>query len=244
MPPPQKSNRGLVIGLSVGAAVVVLLALCGTGIGFLLVNDDEDPKPIASAPANPTTDPQPGTDNSAEPRPSESQEQPNNNNNNAVTARYSSELSAVCDGGQILNAAPYNGPSGAKAYAFSNSPDRPSSWSSKSVSSSKPYYAKSADFQTVSVVGCLKVVDGSEGAPKECNYKDSAGKTVTVSYISSRYTLTFYAAKTGEKIGDGGTVSAPANRCPSFISYNKATMKSYAAPDSGSIEAALDKFLS
>ncbi|WP_433350103.1 hypothetical protein [Micromonospora sp. CA-111912] len=245
VPPPQKSNRGLVIGLSVGAAVVVLLALCGTGIGFLLVNDDdEDPKPIASAstPANPTDGPQPSTDPSAEPQPSQSQEQPNNNN--GVTARYSSELSAVCDGGQILNAAPYNGPSGAKAYAFSNSPDRPSSWSSKSVSSNKPYYAKSADFQTVSVVGCLKVVAGSEGAPKECNYKDSAGKTVAVSYISSRYTLTFYAAKTGEKIGDGGTVSAPANRCPSFISYNKTTMKSYAAPDSGSIEAALDKFLS
>ncbi|WP_405096875.1 hypothetical protein [Micromonospora sp. NBC_01412] len=243
VPPPKKSNRGLIIGLSVGAAVVVLLALCGTGIGFLLVGeDDEDPKPIASAPANPTDGPQPGTDNSAAPQPSESQEQPNNNN--AVTARYSSELSAVCDGGPILNAAPYNGPSGAKAYTFSNSPDRPSSWSSKSVSSDKPYYAKSADFETVSVVGCLKVEAGSEGTPKECNYKDSAGKTVTVSYISSRYTLTFYAAKTGEKIGDGGTVNAPANRCPSFISYNKATMKSYAAPDSGTMEAALDKFLS
>ncbi|MCX4471831.1 hypothetical protein OOK41_16200 [Micromonospora sp. NBC_01655] len=228
-----------------GAAVVVLLALCGTGIGFLLVGgDDEDPKPIASGPVTPTGDPQPsGTDTSPTPQQSESQEQPNNNNN-AVTARYSSELSSVCDGSPILNAAPYNGPSGAKAYAFSNSPDRPSSWSSKSVSSNKPYYAKSADYETVSVVGCLKVVDGSEGAPKMCDYKDSAGKTVTISYISSRYTLTFYAAKTAEKIGDGGTVSAPATRCPSFISYNKTTMKSYAAPDSGTIEAALDKFLS
>ncbi|WP_320064417.1 hypothetical protein [Micromonospora sp. RTGN7] len=242
--PPQKSNRGLVIGLAVGAAVIVLLALCGTGVGLFLVGgDDKDPQPIVSAPVNPTTaNPQPSTDTSTAPEQSQSPEQPNNDN--AVTARYSSDLSSVCDGSPILNATPYSGPSGAKAYAFANSPERPSYWSSKSVSSNKPYYAKSADFEKVSVVGCLKVIEGSEGTPKSCEYKDSAGKVVTVSLISSRYTMTFYAAKTGEKIGDGGTVNAPANRCPSFISYNKTTMKSYAAPDSGTIEAAVDKFLS
>ncbi|MEU1686587.1 hypothetical protein [Micromonospora sp. NPDC005707] len=172
--------------------------------------------------------------------PSESPEQPDDN---AVTARYFSDMSSVCDGSAILNAAPYTPGSRAKAYTFANSPDRPSYWSYKSVSSTKPYYSKSADFASVAVVGCLKVVDGSEGTPKKCDYK-SDGKVVTVSYISSRYELTFYAAKTGEKIGDGGAVSAPANRCPSFISYNKVTMKSYAAPDSGTIEAALDRFLS
>jgi hypothetical protein len=236
-PPPQKSNKGLIIGLSVGAAAVVLLALCGIGIGVAMVGGDEeeDPKPVASAPATPggTSAPDPDTS-----------EQPNPNNNDAMTARYSSDLSNVCEGSPILNAAAYTGPSGAKAYTFSNSPERPTFWSSKIVSSNKPYYAKSADFTSVSVVACLKVVEGSEGEPKECEYKDSSGKAVTVNYISSRYQMTFYAAKTGEKIGDGGTVNAPANRCPSFISYNKSTMKSYAAPDSGSIEAALDKFLS
>ncbi|MEV5823884.1 hypothetical protein ABUL04_16760 [Micromonospora harpali] len=244
MPPPQKSNRGLIIGLAAGA-VVVVLAICGAGIGLALVGDDEDPTPIASGPATagPSTgNPQPGTETSATPEPAESQEQPNNNN--ALTARYSSDLSGVCDGSPILNAATYSGPSGAKAYTFANSIERPTFWSTKSVSSAKPYYAKSADFTSVSVVACLKVDEGSEGTPKKCDYKDNSGKQVTISYISSRYTMTFYAAKTAEKIGDGGTVNAPANRCPSFISYNKITMKSYASPDSGTIEAALDKFLS
>ncbi|WP_229402251.1 hypothetical protein [Micromonospora okii] len=241
-PPPQKKNRGLVIGLSIGAAVVVLLALCGVGITFAVMGDDDDPKPVAtaSAPAPAPTDgtPQPGPSTSDEP----DDEQPNNNN--AMTARYSSDLSNVCEGSPILNAAAYNGPSGAKAYAFSNAPERTSSWSSKGISSSKRYYAKTTDFTSVSVVACLKFVEGSEGEPRACQYKDSSGKSVTVNYISSRYEMTFYAAKTGEKIGDGGTVNAPASRCPSFISYNKITMKSYAAPDSGTIEAALDKFLS
>ncbi|SCL71911.1 hypothetical protein GA0070606_5876 [Micromonospora citrea] len=240
VPPPQKSNKGLIIGLS-AAAVVVLLVLCGGGIGFLLVNnDDDDPTPIASATANPTAG-NPGPDTSTSPSPEQSEsEQPNSNN--AVTARYSSDLGDVCEGSQILNAAPYNGPSGAKAYVFSNNPDRPTFWSSKTIASNKPYYARSAQFETVSVVGCLKFVEGSEGTPKKCQYT-SSGKQVTIDYVSSRYTLTFHAAKTGEKIGDGGTVSAPASRCPSFISYNKNTMKAYASPDAGTVEAALDKFL-
>ncbi|MFJ6199053.1 hypothetical protein [Micromonospora sp. NPDC092111] len=237
VPPPQKSNKGLIIGLVVGG-VVLILALCGGVIGLALVNSD-DAGPVASG--SPSPGATNGTDPSATPQQSGPQEQPNNN---AVTARYSSDLSSVCDGSPILNAAAYRGPSDAKAYVFANNPERTTFWSSKSVGSDKPYYARSSAFETVSVVGCMTVVPGSEGAPKKCDYKDSDDKVVSVSYISSRYQLTFFAAKTGEKIGDGGTVSAPANRCPSFISYNKVTMKAYASPDSGTIEAALDKFLS
>ncbi|GAB3838644.1 hypothetical protein GCM10029963_05000 [Micromonospora andamanensis] len=85
---------------------------------------------------------------------------------------------------------------------------------------------------------------GQRGHPRKCQYKDRDDKQVTVDYVSSRYTLTFYAAKTAEKIGEGGRVNAPAVRCPSFISYNKETMKAYAQPDSGAIELALDKFTS
>ncbi|WP_428965074.1 hypothetical protein [Micromonospora fluostatini] len=246
VPPPQKSNKGLVIGLGVGAAVVLILAVCGAGIGLFLASggDDDDPTPIASAPATPggDGDSQPGTDNSPEPAPSESQDEPSNNN--AITARFSSDFSSVCEGSPIMNAAAYNGGSGAKAYTFSNAPDRPNNWSTRSVSSNKKYYARSTEFETVSVVACLKFAEGSQGEPRECQYKDSSDKQVTVKYISGRYTLTFHAAKTGEKIGDGGTVNAPTNRCPSFISYNRSTMESYAAPDTGTVEAALDKFLS
>ncbi len=165
---------------------------------------------VASSAPTPGTGSTPGT--AALPTPGQADPP----NNNSMTARYSSDLSNVCEGSPILNAAPYNGPAGAKAYTFSNNPDRPTSWSSKYVPSDKPYYAKSADYQKVSVVGCLKFDEGSEGAPKKCQYKDKAEKQVTIDYVSSRYTLTFYAAKTAEKIGDGGTVTAPTEQVPEF----------------------------
>ncbi|KAB1910035.1 hypothetical protein J5U46_01425 [Micromonospora tulbaghiae] len=239
-PPSGGKSKGLIVGLAAGAVTLTLLC-CGGGLAYVAFNgDEEDPKPVASGSATPGPDNSPSATPSADGPESTG---PDGSNNNSLTARYASEMSAVCDGGAILNAAPYTAPAGSKAYVFSNSPDRPSFWSQKTVSSAKPYYAKSADFATVSVIGCLKMVEGSEGTPKKCQYKNSEDKVVTVDYISSRYTLTFHAAKTGEKVGDGGTVTAPAARCPSFISYNKVTMKSYASPDSGTIEAALDRFL-
>ncbi|GIJ24171.1 hypothetical protein [Micromonospora lutea] len=237
--PPKSSNKGLWLGLGIGAVVMAVLVACGGVVGFFALAGDDDPEPVAgpetTAPENPNTAP------SSAP-PALPEEQPDNNN--AVTARSSSDMSAVCEGSPILNAAPYTGAKGTKVYTFANSPERPQSWLSKSVGFNKPYYAKTAEWASVSVVGCLTFEQGSEGTPRKCQYKDRDDKQVTVDYVSSRYTLTFYAAKTGEKIGEGGRVNAPAVRCPSFISYNKETMKAYAQPDSGAIELALDKFTS
>ncbi|WBB53442.1 hypothetical protein [Verrucosispora sp. WMMD573] len=235
--PTKSSNKGLWLGLGIGAAVMAVLVACGGVIGFFVLAGDEEGEPVAGqrsdAPGAPTEAP------SVVP-PAE--EQPDNNN--AVTARNSSDMSAVCEGSPILNAAPYTGAKGTKVYTFANSPERPESWLSKSVGFDKPYYAKTAEWASVSVVGCLTFEQGSEGTPRKCQYKDRDDKQVTVDYVSSRYTLSFYAAKTGEKIGEGGRVNAPAVRCPSFISYNKETMRAYAQPDSGAIELALDKFTS
>ncbi|MEU5948657.1 hypothetical protein ABZ793_24290 [Micromonospora sp. NPDC047465] len=210
--------------------MVALLVLAG--VGLALVDDDEQTPSATSG--------GPGADASPTPGGSESQEP----GDNAVTARSDSDLGNVCEGSQILNAAPYNGPSGAKAYTFANSPDRPALWSSTSIASDKPYHAESTDFESVSVVGCLEFV-GGQGTPRECEYTDLGNRRVTIDYVASRYKLTFYAAKTAEKIGDGGTVSTPANRCPTFLSsYNKNTDKAYASPDTDAVETALDKFLS
>ncbi|MBQ1023435.1 hypothetical protein [Micromonospora sp. C95] len=235
--PTKSSNKGLWLGLGIGAAVMAVLVACGGVIGFFVLAGDDEGEPVAGqrsdAPGAPT-----GAPSVAPP----AEEQPDNNN--AVTARNSSDMSAVCEGSPILNAAPYTGAKGTKVYTFANSPERPESWLSKSVGFDKPYYAKTAEWASVSVVGCLTFEQGSEGTPRKCQYKDRDDKQVTVDYVSSRYTLTFYAARTGEKIGEGGRVNAPAVRCPSFISYNKETMRAYAQPDSGAIELALDKFTS
>ncbi len=227
--PPAKSNKGLIIGIVAGV-LVLLLVLCGVGVWLFANAADDDPV---------LPDPKP-TRSSSTAAPAPTAQQPGGNN--ALTARYSSDFAEVCQGGAILNAADYT-PGAAKAYVFANSPDRPTRWNTKSVNSTKPYYAKSADYTTVSVVGCLTYVEGSEAQGQKCEIKATDGKKLTVDYLSSRYTLTFHAAKTGEKVADGGTINAPANRCPSFLTYNKETLKSYASPDSGSLDAALDKLL-
>ncbi|RIV41213.1 hypothetical protein [Micromonospora radicis] len=238
--PPQKSSKtGLWLGLGVGAAVMAVLVACGGTIGYFLLADD-DSSPVATGPSNPPVEGDGPSEAPSEAPPA--QEQPDDNN--AITARNSSDMSAVCDGSPILNAASYTAPKGAKVYTFANSPERPESWLSKSVGFNKPYYAKTSDWASVAVVGCLAFEEGSEGEPRKCEYNDRDDKKVTVDYVSARYTLTFHAAKTGEKIGDGGRINAPAVRCPSFISYNKQTMRAYAQPDSGAIELALDKFTS
>ncbi|GAB3152712.1 hypothetical protein GCM10027290_43900 [Micromonospora sonneratiae] len=235
--PPKKSNKGLIIGLVIGVVVLLVLVACGVGIAMVVNSDDDEKDPKPSPTSSAGVDP-----SGAAPSPSQSGGG-NNNQNNGVTARYSSDFKEVCSGGSILNAAAYSGPSGAKMYAFSNDPARPTYWSSETISSREPYYAKSADYTTVSVVACLTYVEGSEAPGTKCNLKSSDGTAVTVDYMSSRYTLTFHAAQTGEKVADGGTINAPANRCPSFMTYNKTTLKSYANPDDGALEAAFAKFI-
>ncbi|GIJ79161.1 hypothetical protein SAMN05443287_102566 [Micromonospora phaseoli] len=234
--PVKSANKGLWLGLGIGAAVMAVLIACGGTIGYFVLAGDDETTPLAGGEsAAPATSAAPSIAPPADVQP---------DNNNALTARNSSDMSAVCEGSPILNAAPYTAAKGAKVYTFANSPDRPESWLSKSVGFDKPYYAKTADWASVSIVGCLTFEQGSEGEPRKCNYEDRDDKKITVDYLSSRYTLTFYAARTGEKIGEGGRVNAPAVRCPSFISYNKETMRAYAQPDSGAIELALEKFTS
>ncbi|WP_341716144.1 hypothetical protein QQG74_19215 [Micromonospora sp. FIMYZ51] len=222
--------------MGIGAVVMAVLVACGGLIGFFVFSgDDDEPTVTTGGTSSPAASESPA----APPSP---EEQPQNNN--AITARNSSDMSAVCEGSPILNAADYTAAKGAKVYTFANSPERPESWLSKSVGFDKPYHARTSDWASVSVVGCLAFEQGSEGEARKCEYKDRDDKKVTVDYVSSRYTLTFYAAKTGEKIGEGGRINAPAVRCPSFVSYNKETMKAYAQPDTAALELALEKFTS
>ncbi|MEU8081784.1 hypothetical protein AB0B31_40770 [Catellatospora citrea] len=227
--PPAKSKKGLIIGIVAGV-LVLLLILCGVGVALIANAADDDPV----IPTTPSRTSAPGTSAAAPPP----------GNNNAITADSSSDYGDVCQGGAILNAAEYTTPASAKAYVFANSPARPTNWTYKSLDSRASYYAKSADYAQVSVVGCLSYVEGSEAAGQKCPIKASDGTKLTVDYLSSRYNLTFHNARTGEKIGDGGTVNAPATRCPSFLTYNKETLKSYASPDNASVEAAVKKLLS
>ena len=237
-PQQQKSNKGLGFGLGIGAGVMAILSSVAAPSATSPSVMTTTTQPIASASTSATT----GSGGAPSATPPAGAGEPDNNN--AVTAPSSSDMSAVCDGSPILNAAPYTSPKGAKIFTFANSPERVSTWRYQSAGYDKPYYARSTDWSTVAVVGCMTLVNGSEGAGKKCDYKASDGKQVTVDYVSSRYALSFHNAQTAEKIADGGTINAPAVSCPSFVSYNKATLKAYASPDDGALELALDKFTS
>lgn len=216
--PQPKSNTGLIIGLVVGG--VVLLAIVGMGILFAVLgskaSDSESPSPSSSN--------SPSKANSAE------------------VASSTFDYDAVCNGGSISNAAALGDKASAKIMTFSQSPRVQGSWSYESVGYGKPYYVNSTDIELVSVVACLEEVKSARAVGQTCDYKDD-GKTVSIKYYSSQYKLSFYAAKTGKKASEGGTINAPANKCPSFISYDPSTLSAYASPDEDALDAKYTDFI-
>lgn len=216
--PQPKSNTGLIIGLVVGG--VVLLAIVGMVILFAVLgskaNNSESPSPSSSS--------SPSKANSAE------------------VASSTFDYDAVCNGGSISNATSLADKASAKIMTFSQSPRVEGSWSYESVGYGKPYYVNSTDIELVNVVACLEEVKSARAVGQTCDYKDD-GKTVSIKYYSSQYDLNFYAAKTGKKVSEGGTINAPANKCPSFISYDPTTLSAYASPDEDALDAKYTDFI-
>lgn len=217
--PQAKSNTGLIIGLVVGG--VVLLAVVGVIILFAVLgnkakNNSESPSPSS---------------NSTSSKP-----------NSAEVASSTFDYEAVCNGGSITNAATLSDKASAKIMTFSQSPRLNGGWRYESVGYGKPYYASSTDVELISVVACLEEVKSARAVGQTCDYKDD-GKTVTIKYYSSQYELSFYEAKTGKKISEGGTINAPANTCPSFISYNATTLTAYASLDEDALDAKYTDFI-
>jgi hypothetical protein len=237
-PPPQpgKSNKGLIIGLGIGA-LALLLVMGGLGIVLVSHLGDDDPDPAST-----TAVAEPGPSEQASEEPT-GEEEADNGGNNAITAKYAADFEIVCQGGSVLNAAGYSPGKRTKAYVFANSLPQPETYSYQ-VTYTGRFYGSSSAVTQVGVVGCLTAVTGSEGPGRKCVIQDADKKRVTIDHVSSRFRLTFRAARTGEKLGDGGTVNAPATRCPFLVRYDPATRKSYALPDDAAVTAAFEKFMS
>ncbi len=172
----------------------------------------------------------------------EDKKESTNTSNNAVTATSTSDFSAVCTNGSVKNAAAYTEDGKPhKVVALSKKAGR-SNFTSESVGYGTEYYVSSdTDLSTVSVVACLEAVDGSEAKSLTCDYEKD-GATVNVDLISARYTLTYYSALSGEKIGEGEDINAPATRCPMFLAYDASTMTAQASIDDAALEAEIEKF--
>ena len=83
--------------------------------------------------------------------------------------------------------------------------------------------------------------DGAQVKTKTCDFK-SGDDPITVDYYATVYNVTVYEAKSGKKIKDLGTVSAPASTCPMFATYNKNDPKLVASPDTAAVDALIAEF--
>jgi hypothetical protein len=229
-PPPGRH-----IGLIAGLAVAVALLLCVVGvlsIAFIArgATDPEPPRrgPLVEgqAPLAPAT---------GSPVP------PGSPADGGVVAQDDHDFDVVCKGGSVANAADYR-KGRVKLLAFSDAHDIAGPWGSETVEYDRPYELGQGPVTSVSVVACLRKVAGSEGKPRACAYSDQNGKAVSVSLVPVRYRLTFHAAKTGDRLADGGVINGPSAECPSMVLYNASTRRTYARPDDGALTAAFDRF--
>jgi len=215
-------NKKLLYGLIAGAALIIIAAV----LIFTLVgkkdnntNSNADDKQGASKQESPVA-------------------------NDAITASTISEYKIICQGGSVKNAAaldtskkPYI------VYAFEKSRVNQDSWTSVSVGYNEPYDPglSAQALKTVNVVACLEPVAGTDKVAKTCDFKQD-DKTITADYISSQYSLTYYEAQTGKKLGTGDNVPAPATSCPYFAAIRTDENKVYADPDTSSLNAEISKF--
>lgn len=215
-PPVKKSKTGLIIGLVVGG--LVFLILCIGAVALLLKSS-----------ASKLTSDSNGSKSQQSSKQSDAA-------SNAVTAKYSSDYEAVCKNGSITNA-----PAATKPYIietfYTNDAKGDDNWSSASVGYGESYYPKSDSETSANVVACLSQKKGSAAMSKTCQFEDSNDKPLSIDYYSVEYTLTYYAAQTGKKIGSESTINGPATTCPSFASYSKTDPKLYGSPDDAAVEA-------
>lgn len=152
------------------------------------------------------------------------------------TAYSASSFSAVCENDWIGSAAEYGKPYNIAAF-YKGLGIVDETW--LPVASNK--WATSDEFSKINVVACLERKKGSEAKSMSC-VDDDDGNHVTVDYYSVDYEVTFREAKTGKVIGNAGTVTGTADRCPFLASYDRRSRKMYARPDDEAVAAKVAGF--
>lgn len=220
--PEKKSKTGLIVGIIVGISVLFLIF---AGLFFVLVSNS------VSKIQDEATSTKAKSDTSQ-----------SNKKNNAVTAKYASDYSAVCEGGSVLNA-----PAPVKPYLietfFTNDARSSSSWVSQNIGYGESYHPDSKNPVSANVVACLSQKEDSEAKSKTCKFEEGAdNKPVDIDFYSVEYELTYKEAKTGETIGSPSPINGPATNCPLFASYSKSNPKIYADPDKAALEVSHKAF--
>lgn len=160
----------------------------------------------------------------------------------AIVASSTNDFKAVCSGSTISNAAKYVKKGAAKIATFSQSPKATDSWVHQDVGSDKSYTKTNGNPTKIDTVACLHEIRDSKMLARSCGYQED-DRSVSVKYYSVRYKLSYYEAKTGKRISDGGIIEAPASECPGFMAYDPATLTAFAAPDMHTLDIAHMSFV-
>ncbi len=230
---PPKKNTGLIIGIIIGAILLI-----GGGVALALtLSNSGDKKEDSSK--------QTSKDSSDNTTKKDTEEVPANDDAlraaNAKTAGSLTDFKAVCEVGSVSNAADLAKPY--KVVAFSKEDNGRDYWSQTSLKYGAPYYVEYNKFEQANVVVCLSETISSRVKAKTCDFK-SGEDNLTIDYYATAFSATAYEAKTGKKLQDLGTINAPASTCPMFASYDKNDPKIIANPDATALDAAVAKFAS
>ena len=220
--PEKKSKTGLIVGIIVGVSVLFFIF---AGLFFVLVSNS-----VSKVQDKASSTKSSGDASNSNPK------------NNAVTAKYASDYSAVCDGGSVLNA-----PAPVKPYLietfFTNDTRSSGSWTSQNVGYGESYHPDSSNPVSANVVACLSQKEDSEAKSKTCKFEEGAdNKPVDIDFYSVEYELVYKEAKTGKTIGSPAPINGPATSCPLFASYSKSNPKIYADPDKAALEVSHKAF--
>ena len=225
-----KKNTGLIIGIVLG--IIVLL---GGGVALALTLSNSDDK------KNGDSSQERDDDENKSDESDEAADEDKLRAANAKTASSMTDLKAVCEIGSVTNAADLQKPY--KVAAFSKEDTARDYWSQVSLKYDAPYYVKYDEYAKVNAVVCLTEDSDARVKAKTCDFK-SGGENVSIDLYATKYEAVAYEAKSGKKIEELGTVSGPASRCPSFVSYDKSDPKIIAKPDSDALDALVAKFAS
>lgn len=207
--PAYIKRRHILIAASVAGALILI------GLGWLFVRNDKSPN------AQSTTG---------------QAKKEQSTSFNQVVAQSVSDFGKVCNGGQIVNAAVYEG-SSPHPIAIFRQGLRQDSYSLTGL----PYAERTWDANynkptTTQLVACL--TRKQEGKPtKKCEYQK-----VSLDFIPVVYELTVYEARSRKKIG-AREISGPAFECPDFVTYDEEDRKLYGAPDTGQIVEAVRPYV-
>ena len=165
------------------------------------------------------------------------------NASRAIVASSHGDFGAVCGGFTVSNAAQFSKRSTSFIATFSQSPRTTDSWAYEDVGNGKTYTKTNGDLTKINVVACLHEIRDTKLFATTCDYQEDNRK-VTVKYYSIRYKLSYYEARTGKRIADGGVIEATAGECPSFVAYDPQTLTAFATPDNDTLDVAHMSFLS